>query len=72
MVQFMKALRPKGKKDVIYLFPIPGSEFQSSDHDLIQVCVTDLNAVDVLEICRALKACDPEMHDDLLKKLQMK
>lgn len=72
MVQFMKALKPKGKKEVIYLFPQAGLEFQPNDHDLIQVCVTDLTELDILEICRALEASDPVMHGVLLKKLQLK
>jgi len=69
MIQFMKALRPRGKKKVIYLFPQEGSEFEPSDHELIKVCVTDLTEEELAIIREAIfEKYGPDYY--LRKKLQ--
>lgn len=70
MVQFMKALKPKGKKNAIYFFPIPGSEFEPSDHELIDVCVLDLTPEEVSQLRTALfEKYGPDYY--LVKKLRI-
>jgi hypothetical protein len=66
----MKALQPKGKKKVIYLFPQAGSEFQVSDHELIDVCVMDLTPDEISQLRGSvLEKYGPDYY--LVKKLQM-
>jgi hypothetical protein len=67
----MKALKPRGKKEVIYLFPQVGSEFQPSDHDLIDVCVVDLMPDEIDQLRGAIfEKYGPDYY--LVKKLQTK
>jgi len=69
MVQFMKALKSKGKNTVIYIFQQVGSEFEPNDHELIEVCIIDLTK-DELEIIRGavFEKYGPDYY--LRKKLQ--
>ena len=41
MLQTAKALRSKSTGKIIIVFPVPGSEFEVPDYDLIDVSITD-------------------------------
>ena len=66
MVQFMQALAPKNKKKIIYVFIQPDSVFEPADHDLIDVCLSDLTAHEINVI---LKKLDPIADSDIICKL---